>query len=224
MSELRNNALNEAWERAYALQTGGSLWQEGPIPQLASAIHVLRGAQVEDVLDLGCGDGRNLVALARAGFRATGVDASSTACTRARSSLQRLGLQARVSHADAAQLPIVADSLDAVVSFDVFTHFLAPERVLSEVKRVLRPDGILIFNAYSVNDSEFGVGEPVAARQFLFKETLFRFYDEDELLGLLAEWDVLSIEEEFWDDPPHGDFRPYPHRHGAFVVTARVSA
>ncbi len=224
MTDLTSGSLNDAWERAYASRSGGALWQDAPIPQLAFAIETLKDSQAAEVLDLGCGDGRNLVALARAGLQASGVDASPTACARARQNASLLGLDVTVWEADAENLPLPSASVDAVICFDVFTHFLDPGAVLFELRRVIRPGGLLIFNAYSVNDSEYGVGENVAPRQFLFKDTLFRFYERAEVLELLEGWDVLSCDEEFWDDPPHGDFRPYPHRHGAYVLAARRAA
>ncbi|QXT64193.1 class I SAM-dependent methyltransferase [Tessaracoccus palaemonis] len=46
-------------------------------------------------LDLGCGEGGDVIWLAQRGWRAIGIDISSTAITRARAAAQRLGLGER---------------------------------------------------------------------------------------------------------------------------------
>ncbi len=96
------------------------------------------------VLDLGCGTGRMLAPLARAGFRPIGLDCSTTMLSRAwRKNPQRLIL------ADARQgLPFLDDSLELVISLHAtLIHFTGPgelERLLAEVGRVLAPGGSLV--------------------------------------------------------------------------------
>jgi SAM-dependent methyltransferase len=43
------------------------------------------------------------------------------------------------------QIPLAADSVDLVVSRSVFEHLERPERVLAEIRRILRPHGRLVF-------------------------------------------------------------------------------
>jgi len=51
-----------------------------------------------------------------------------------------------LSRADAAQLPLEAESIDVHLSFAVFEHIPAPAlaRILTEARRVLQPDGLLV--------------------------------------------------------------------------------
>jgi len=50
-------------------------------------------------------------------------------------------------------LPIADETMDVVICFNVLDHAAAPERVLSECKRVLRPDGVLEFNVNVIRPS-----------------------------------------------------------------------
>ena len=58
--------------------------------------------------------------------------------------------------ADAAAIPLAADSVDTVLCTEVLEHVPDPDKVISEVARVLRPGGIFLCTApfvYPVHDS-----------------------------------------------------------------------
>lgn len=89
----------------------------------------------ERILDLGCGDGRLTLEAAAGGARLTGVDLSPDLAQDARAR----GLDVQV--ADAAALPYPDASFDAVLSNAALHWMTAPEPVLGEVARVLKPGG-----------------------------------------------------------------------------------
>lgn len=99
-------------------------------------------AGVRSVLDLPCGTGRLLPALARAGYRAVGADVALE--------MMRAGRAARPAgaplvQADSQRLPFRSASFDAVVSMRYLFH-LAPEerqRSLAEMRRVSK-DGLVV--------------------------------------------------------------------------------
>ena len=112
---------------------------------------LLRGriAQGMKVLDAGCGAGRNLVYLMRAGFEVWGVDEHPDAIARVRqlaaSIAPRLEAERfRVERVEAMTLE--DDSMDVVISSAVL-HFARDERhwhaMVREMWRVLAPGGIL---------------------------------------------------------------------------------
>lgn len=109
---------------------------EGEARFAAEALGMARG---QAVLDLACGDGRHLAALALRGLRAFGVDLSSVLLGRARSR----GLA--VARADLRALPFLSGAFDhATCFFTSFGYFDTDEenvRVLREAARVLRPGG-----------------------------------------------------------------------------------
>ena len=112
---------------------------------------LLRGriAQGMKVLDAGCGAGRNLVYLMRAGFNVWGVDESPEMIARVRqlaaSIAPRLGAERfRVERVEAMTLE--DDSMDVVISSAVL-HFARDEQhwhaMVREMWRVLAPGGFL---------------------------------------------------------------------------------
>ncbi|MCW7944415.1 methyltransferase type 11 [Streptomyces hygroscopicus] len=209
--------LQYGWEKAYQEQEEGPLWQEDPIPVIADAVEALRRRQARTVVDLGCGDGRNLAAVTEAGFNALGVDIAPTGLAHARRVIKQRSFLMR---SDATSLPLVDASVDAVTCFDVFGQVQDPTDLISEARRIIAPGGVFITNAFTLEDGTYGEGEEIAPHTFAYKDTLFRYYPEDEIRILFADWDLHELRRVSWDDPPHGDFRPYPHTHDNWVVYA----
>ena len=95
------------------------------------------------MLDVGCGDGHFVfVALAlQSGLLAAGVDLDPRALSEAR----ERGAYRVVARALGNRLPFADHAFATVVSNSVLEHIPQVEPVLSEVSRVLRPGGQLIF-------------------------------------------------------------------------------
>jgi arsenite methyltransferase len=106
-------------------------------------------AQGDHILDIGCGGGvDSMIAALMAGptGRVVGIDLSPEMVARARQNLEKSGLENVSFHGpvNAENLPFPDKSFDAVISNGVFN--LAPDKVkaVSEVFRVLKPDGRLM--------------------------------------------------------------------------------
>lgn len=92
------------------------------------------------VLDLGCGAGM-LALLKHKGITLTGVDLSPECAAAARQNGYDKSVSALLS-----QLPFPDHSFDYVVSLDVLGHIAFEEKdsVISEIRRVLRPEGVTL--------------------------------------------------------------------------------
>ncbi len=93
------------------------------------------------VLDLGCGDGWFSAALLAAGTTPVAVDAARGALRRARARVP--GLDAR-HWPDGAPLPVEDASVDLAWAGEVLEHVVDLAPWLSEVRRVVRPRGVLL--------------------------------------------------------------------------------
>jgi len=102
-------------------------------------------AEGRDVLDAGCGVGYGAALLSRAGARSvTGVDAFAAAVLDARER-DRHGNTFLLG--DLREIPLPDDSVDLVVCFEVIEHIEEQAQVLAELRRVLRPDGLLAISS-----------------------------------------------------------------------------
>lgn len=95
-----------------------------------------------NVLEIGIGTGRIALPLAQFVRRYNGIDISIEMMERLRQ--KQNGQPISLAEADATQLPFATGKFDAIIVVHVFHLVSSLEAVLSELKRVLRPEGVLI--------------------------------------------------------------------------------
>ncbi|MGW4848326.1 class I SAM-dependent methyltransferase [Nocardia brasiliensis] len=105
------------------------------VQQRAEYLELLRREGIEDVLEIGCGPGRDGIAFTEAGLAYTGVDLAPQSVATARS----LGLDAR--QASVLQLPFEDASFGAGWTMSTLLHIadIDLDAALAEILRVLRP-------------------------------------------------------------------------------------
>ena len=97
------------------------------------------------VLDAASGEGYGAAILASCAANVTGVDLNREIVEKA--SLKYVAENLSYVHADVAALPFADNSFDRVVSFETIEHIPDQNKFLSEVRRVLKPDGVLILSS-----------------------------------------------------------------------------
>jgi len=95
------------------------------------------------MLDVGCGDGGFLIAMARRGMCAHGVDLAEHNIMGAYLRGRSWQLPVCATVASANSLPYPSESFDALTCGDVIEHVGQPLVALQEIRRVLRPGGYL---------------------------------------------------------------------------------
>ncbi|SFS65682.1 class I SAM-dependent methyltransferase [Marininema halotolerans] len=107
----------------------------------------------ETVLDLCCGTGRHSRSLARMGCQVTGIDLSEVLLSHAKSSPEELGIH--YVRGDMRELPFADQSFDTVVNlFTSFGYFMEDKenaKVMTEIKRVLKPKGRFLIDFLNRN-------------------------------------------------------------------------
>ena len=99
-------------------------------------------ANEQSVLDLGCNAGHGTHIISKVCKDITGVDVSPNAIEAAKEKYESKNVKFFV--VDGLKLPFPAHSFDLVTSFQVIEHLAAYEIYFNEIKRVLRPEGILL--------------------------------------------------------------------------------
>jgi tellurite methyltransferase len=147
------------------------------------------------VLDAGCGGGRNLVFLLRAGFEVHAVDRDAQAVERVRRLAAELAphLPAEnVRQGEVDALPFADGGMDVVISSAVL-HFAADEahfgRMVDEMWRVLRPGGMLFARLASSIGIESRV-RPAGNGRWRLPDGSERFLVDEA--GLLARTEAMG--------------------------------
>ncbi|RIK78252.1 MAG: hypothetical protein DCC68_15735 [Planctomycetota bacterium] len=100
------------------------------------------------VLDFGCNDGAiSPKYLQRGALSVVGVDVDEEAIGRAQANRRDDGLSFVKSNVDG--VPLEDESIDTIVSYDVFEHVSEPKAILSELRRILAPSGQILIGTWS---------------------------------------------------------------------------
>jgi len=107
-----------------------------------------------NLLEAGCGEGYGADTLRRAGAHVTALDYDDQTILHVKS---RYG-EITAIHANLDSFPMPDESVDLLVSLQVFEHLWDVKQFLAEVRRTLRPDGIAIISTPNRVTFSPGVG------------------------------------------------------------------
>lgn len=112
------------------------------------------------VLEAGCGFGYWVSILSERGYRAIGLDTSAVALRMGRERLRDVDLLL----GNILRMPFPEGTFDGVVSLGVVEHFEeGPDAALSELRRVLRPGGMLLLSVPYVSPARRIASRPTVA-------------------------------------------------------------
>ncbi len=128
------------------------------------------------VLEAGAGSGRWLKALAELGYDVTGIELNRADVDRFRA----LWPEIPFDHGDVERLPYDDARFDAILSLGVIEHLAhGPEAAMAEMRRVLKPRGVLLLTVPHAN--------PSFALERLKDAVLHRIYASQLLRRLLGK-------------------------------------
>jgi 2-polyprenyl-6-hydroxyphenyl methylase / 3-demethylubiquinone-9 3-methyltransferase len=156
--EIYKNIDNEIYDK-----DGDQWWKPGYFFNLISS--VLNPFRVEyakrtiekiknnngtiSVLDVGCGGGLLSEEFARMGFITTGIDPSEISLKTAINHAKENNLAINYVKASGENIPFPSRSFDIVICCDVLEHVYDLPKVISEISRVLKKDGIFIYDTFN---------------------------------------------------------------------------
>lgn len=139
MAPSVNEYYQNYWNRDTDVSDGDVATSERKRHLLATlSRHVNAG---EYVLDMGCGGGKFTSWMLQAGYTAQGMDISSNALRMAKCNNPDVSFELL---APDGSIPASDDKFSAVWCTEVIEHILDVHIFLSEIRRVLKPGGILI--------------------------------------------------------------------------------
>lgn len=186
-----------------------------------------RDRSKEDVciLEVGCGAGNNLWALAMEGFKVFGIDGSETAISMAKTTFSKLGLQGELSVGDFTErLPYEDEKFDLVFDRGSITcvEYEEARRTIREVHRVLKKGGYFFFNPYSIFHTSYLTSTKKLSNRYVYTEAgsiagtgYVCFYSMKDALDLLEGFEVVELKELLLKDEINGNI------HSEFEIIAK---
>jgi len=188
------------WDQVFCAfrQRGEDLdWGEQWTGALAPILHT---HHVQNLLDLGCGTGNDVLRLTQHGYTVAGLDHSREAVHQAAT---KAAPRTAFLVADmAAPLPLADACFDAVMS-NVAMHFFDDARtraLFAEVRRVLRHKGVFLFHVNALEDRPLRAKRKPQVREIAPNYILetdgktMHFFSAAYLRELLTGWGEVHLE------------------------------
>lgn len=124
-------------------------------------IKEVTGRLPNKILEVGCGEGGNLLPFAESGCEVTGVDICTPRIEQARTFFAKKNQKGTFHDSDIFQLKDLEKQFSLILIHDVIEHIDHKARFLSDLKKYLSPDGTM-FIAFPAWQMPFGGHQQVA--------------------------------------------------------------
>jgi SAM-dependent methyltransferase len=180
----------ERWEARF--REPGYHFGTEPNAFLKSKAHLLKPGQ--KALSIADGEGRNGVFLAGLGLDVLAIDFSPSALAKSQALAKERGVTLRTEQADLETWVWPVAAFDVVVG--IFFQFLVPTlrtRVFKDIKRALKPGGLLLIEGYGLKQLEYKTGGPGVADQLYTRPMLQEAFGDFASLEI-TEYDAMLSE------------------------------
>jgi SAM-dependent methyltransferase len=196
----------------HVLSNQGSFWNDwhlkinerapnwgGHFPLAEQFLPMLASRKLSPILDLACGQCNDAIYFAERQFEVYAMDFSSVALNKARSAIEDKGIISIYLYERdiSPPLPFEDGKFGAVYSH-LGLHYFDDETtrsIFSEIRRVLRDDGLIAFNAKSIHDFRYGEGVRIGPDIYDYKGHIRHFFSVEYVKDILVEWHILVLEE-----------------------------
>jgi len=196
---LTSSDHNDApvWDQIFLRE--GRLFLE-PCARFDELVEAFNQHGCKKILDLGCGSGRHVVALAQQGFKPLGLDNAPEGLRLTRRWLEHECLSAPLALADVRQpLPFPDEVFDGLLSTRVIHHARLATiiKTAREIARVLKTGGVLFVTVPAGKKSKGGA-EEIEPRTFVplagFEKGLpHHIFSPEELRAIFPQFEVLDL-------------------------------
>ena len=130
------------WDEIYRTEQGSPAIQNG----LTKLTAFFKRKEVQKILDLGCGSGRDLIYLAELGFELYGLDFSEEGIRAASTRIQEKNLPMNLKVSSIYEkLPYEDQVFDAIIGIRTLHHGTIENirALIQEIERILKPHGLI---------------------------------------------------------------------------------
>lgn len=169
--------VKHQWDQKYNKRT--YVYGKAPAGFLAQNYSVLKPGS--RVLDMGMGEGRNAVFLAKKGHHVLGVDISSVAIRKAKSLAKENRVKIKTILASLKEHKFPENYFDAIICF-----YYVDRELTEKIKKWLKPGGVLVYEAHTLHEYYKNKQNQDPKNYYLKPQ---------ELLGMFDGMSIIKYEE-----------------------------
>jgi len=197
-----NNVLNaqqEHWEDTFAEKL--DMFGASPSEPAKAALDLFTKEGAKTILEVGSGQGRDTLFLAKGGLKVFALDYSEAAIRTIAEKAEKAGLSALIQpsrHDIRRPLPFEDGSVDACFSHMLFCMALTSaemEFLCGEIRRVLKPSGLNIFTVRHTGDPHYQKGIHRGEDMYEVGGFIVHFFSREKVEKLAKGFEVVDIRE-----------------------------
>ncbi|MFL6384902.1 MAG: class I SAM-dependent methyltransferase [Nitrososphaeraceae archaeon] len=193
--------MSEVWNKVY--KTDNSFFGEEASNFALLSFNHMKANNVKKVLELGAGHGRDTMFFASNGIEVDALDYSLVAIDILNKIAKDKRLPIKSQTFDVKNpLPFADGYFDAAYSHMLFNMRFSEDELhfaFSEIRRVLKPEGLNFLSVRNRHDKSYGKGVEVDKEIFDIDGFQIRFFAEREIQDLISAegFEILWIKEEY---------------------------
>jgi ubiquinone/menaquinone biosynthesis C-methylase UbiE len=155
------------------------------------------------ILEVGCGAGSDLIEFAKNGAVVSGIDLSNKSVELTIKRFELYGYKGVIKEADAENLPFDENTFDMVISNGVIHHTPDIVKAISEIYRIVKPDGeirIMLYHKYSIVSLQMWIVYGLLkGKPFRSLDEIFYYHHESIGTKVYSAEDARELFSQFRD-------------------------
>ncbi|MTI71226.1 MAG: class I SAM-dependent methyltransferase [Firmicutes bacterium] len=181
------------------------------------------------ILDLGIGEGRNVLKFALKNYDIEGVDISQTALKRCEQLLKNVDCNYNLHCSNLLDFTLDLNKYSLIISTWTLNFLKKSEglKLINNMKNILTKGGILYLGVFSKEDPKYTFlkenNNEIEKDTFYInkRDSYITYYNKEEILNLFNnDYEIICLKESYSLDIGHGD----KHYHGDIEIMIRKSS
>lgn len=187
------------WDKTFAAKP--EMFGDSPSLCAKGAARLFAEEDRTEILELGCGQGRDTLFFLKEGFHMTVADYAPAGLQALKQKTDALGFTSNICftlHDLRKPLPFPDQSFDACYSHMLFCMALKEEELgflSEEIRRVLKPGGLNIYTVRHKGDAHYGQGIHRGEDMYEMGGFIVHYYDRQKVERLARGYDLADVSE-----------------------------